>query len=190
MLRIGYNQAEKKLGFLLPENQMKRREEVYLKSVTCFIVDKTTGDVLLEKRTSNVLNAYSYDLVSGHVDGDEIGLQAMIRELKEEIGIGIEESSINLKKLKEFTPMHFENIGKYFVEFYCLLRSSKDGLEIDENEIDHIEWKPMEEVFRMIKDGETKAPKDFDYEPIFQKVREIYQGKQKENIVKEEDAQK
>ena len=36
----------------------------------------------------------------------------MIRELSEEVGIPIEESASNLKKVEEFIPMNFEIIGK------------------------------------------------------------------------------
>lgn len=185
MLRIGYNRNEKKLGTLLPENEKKRRNDVYMKVVTCFVVDKTTGDVLLEKRTGNGLNPDEYDLVSGHVDGDEIGIQAMIRELSEEVGIGIEETSCNLRKIEEFTPIHFDTIGNYLVEFYCLLRKSKEGLKLQEDEVEHIEWKEMDEAFRMIQDGETKFPKDFNYEEIFQKVKHIYQGKNEQQQTRE-----
>lgn len=119
-------------------------------------------------------------MVSGHVDGDEIGFQTMIRELSEEVGIPIEESASNLKKVEEFIPMNFEIIGKYFVEFYCLLRNTKEGLVLQEDEVTEIEWKPMEEVFEMLQQGKTRFPKDFNYEKIFQKVREIYQGKKEQ----------
>lgn len=177
MLRKGYSESGKGLGFLEPRNQKKRRDNVYMKAVTCFVIDKTTGEVLIEKRTGNGLNPDEFDLVSGHVDGDEIGFQSMIRELKEEIGIQVEESSSNLKKVEEFTPMNFESIGKYLVEFYCLLRSTKEGLELQEDEVTQIEWKSMEEVFEMLQQGKTRFPKDFDYEKIFKKVRDICQGK-------------
>lgn len=185
MSRIGYNRNGKKLGTLLPENEKKRRNDVYMKVVTCFVVDKTTGDILLEKRTGNGLNPDEYDLVSGHIDGDEIGIQAMIRELSEEVGIGIEESSCNLRKIEEFTPMKFDVIGNYFVEFYCLLRKSKEGLKLQEEEVEHIEWKKMDEVFQMLQQGATKFPKDFNYEKIFKKVREIYRGKSEQQQSRE-----
>lgn len=185
MSRIGYNKDGKKLGTLLPKNELKRRKDVYIKVVTCFVVDKTTGDILLEKRTGNGLNPDEYDLVSGHLDGDEIGVQAMIRELSEEVGIGIEESSCNLRKIEEFTPIKFESIGNYLVEFYCLLRKSKEGLKLQEDEIEHIEWKTMKDVFRMLQQGEKRFPKDFNYEKIFQKVRQLYQGKSEQQQSRE-----
>lgn len=177
MLRKGYSESGKKLGFLEPRNQKKRKDNVYMKAVTCFVIDKSTGEVLIEKRTRKGLNPDEFDLVSGHVDGDEIGFQAMIRELKEEIGISIEESSTNLKKVEEFTPMNFGSIGKYFVEFYCLLRKTKEDLKLQEDEVTEIEWKSMEEVFEMLQQGKTRFPKDFDYEKIFTKVRDICQEK-------------
>lgn len=180
MLRKGYSESGKGLGFLETRNQKKRSDNVYMKAVTCFVIDKATGDVLVEKRTRTGINPDEFDLVSGHVDGDEIGVQAIVRELNEEVGIPIEESVSNLKKVEEFIPMNFEIIGKYFVEFYCLLRNTKEGLVLQEDEVTEIEWKPMEEVFEMLQQGKTRFPKDFNYEKIFQKVREIYQGKSKQ----------
>ncbi len=185
MSRIGYNRDGRKLGTILPENEKKRRKDVYIKVVTCFVVDKTTGDVLLEKRTGKGLNPNEYDLVSGHLEGDEIGFHAMIRELSEEVGIGIDESSCGLKKIQEFTPVKFEVIGNYLVEFYCLLRKNKEGLRLQEEEVNNIEWKEMNEVFRMLQAGETKFPKDFNYEEIFQKVRQMYQGKNEQQASRE-----
>ena len=169
------------LGFLEPRNEEKLNSNVYLKAVTCFVIDKNTNKILLEKRTSKGMNPDQYDLVSGHVNGTEVGIQAMIRELQEEVGIQVEESSANIIKISESIPMSFESKGKlkkFFVEFFCLPRNSTD-LTLQESEVDSIEWVDMEEAFRMIQQGETKFPKDFDYEPIFQKVMEVCLGKNK-----------
>ncbi len=181
-----YKENGKSLGFLEPRNEEKLKSNVYLKGVACFVIDKKTNRVLIEKRTANGMNPNQYDLVSGHVDGTEIGYQAIVRELQEEVGIKIEESSANIIKISEAIPMTFESMGKsrrFLVEFFCLLRNSTET-ELQKSEVDCVEWIDMEEAFIKIQEGETRFPKNFDYEPIFKKVREICLGKNKKCIDK------
>lgn len=56
----------------------------YLSTVSCFVLDEN-NNVLVEIRGKNESQAYTYDLCSGHIDGNETPTQAMIREYVEEL---------------------------------------------------------------------------------------------------------
>ena len=61
-------------------------ESDWLKGVTCFVINEK-GEVLIEVRANKGLTPGKNDLCSGHLDNDETETQAMVRELKEELGI-------------------------------------------------------------------------------------------------------
>ena len=128
------------------------------------------------------------DLCSGHLDNDETETQAMVRELKEELGINLEESMNVVKVTQQGVPLGFESskkIKNFFITFYCLKRNSSK-IEIQKEEIDKYVWLPLEETFQLLKCGRTKFPKNFDYSDIFEKVRNIYYSQSKGNTQREE----
>ena len=75
-------------------------ESDWLKGVTCFVINEK-GEVLIEVRANKGLTPGKNDLCSGHLDNDETETQAMVRELKEELGIAFtEKDAIFLKEVK------------------------------------------------------------------------------------------
>lgn len=161
------------------EQEKKLTTDEWLKGVTCFVINEK-NEVLIEKRVNKGLTPKKLDLCSGHIDGEETETQAMIRELGEELGIKIEEA-MNVIKLKhENVPLKFDSSGKkanFFITFYCLKRNSSE-VEIQREEIDKIVWLPVEEAFALIKSKRTKFPTDYNYEEIFQEVRDICKGRE------------
>lgn len=154
----------------------KSLTDEYLYGVTCFVVNEK-NEVLMEVRANTELTPGKIDLVSGHVNGNEYGIGAMIRELNEEVGIrGVLENQI-FKVNENAKPLGFESKGKirnFFIDFYCLL-TSKSHFKIQPEEVEALKWVPMEEAFDMIKSGKTKFPKqqgNTNYDKIFEKVRE------------------
>lgn len=158
----------------------KAREKVeianedWLKGVSCFVINEN-NEVLIERRVNKGLTPGKLDLCSGHIDNSETATQAMIRELEEELGIKLEES-MNVKKLKApSAPLNFgskEKNRNFFINFFCLKRKNSE-VNIQEQEIQEILWLPLEECFELIRTGKTKFPQDYDYEEIFEEVREI-----------------
>ncbi len=166
---------------IIDRKEEKSLTDEYLHGVTCFVVNEK-GEVLMEVRADTELTPGKKDLVSGHVDGNEVPTQAIIRELKEEVGIKNVDSSQVIKLNKLSKPLGFESRGKirrFFIDFYCL-KTQKHHFTIQPEEVESLKWIPMEEAFRMISAGETKFPKqgrNVDYGPIFDKVRDIYLDK-------------
>lgn len=169
----------RQLRRIIATNQEKQlTEEEWLEGVSCFVVNEK-GEVLIEKRVGKGLTPNKLDLCSGHIDNEETQTQAMIRELKEELGIEIEESMNVIKLDSNAAPLRFLSSNKkrnFFITFYFLERDTSQ-VKIQEEEIEKIVWLPLEETFALIKSGRTKFPTDYDYEPIFQKVRDVYQNR-------------
>ena len=158
-------------------------ENDWLNGVTCFVINEK-GEVLIEVRANKGLTPGKKDLCSGHLDNNETETQAMIRELKEELGIGVEEAMNVVKITPKGVPLGFESSNKiknFFITFFCLKRNSSE-VKIQEEEIKRYVWLPLEETFELMKSGRTKFPKNFDYEEIFEKVRNVYYNKNKTEI--------
>lgn len=94
---------------------------------------------------------------------------------------------MNVRKLtNNGCPLIFESSGKkrnFLIDFYCLKRNKSD-VEIQKEEIAQIHWVKIEDCFELIEKGKTKFPKDYNYEAIFGKVREIIDKIEEKDISK------
>lgn len=168
------------------ENTLK--ESDWLNGVTCFVINEK-GEVLIEVRANKGLTPGKNDLCSGHLDNEETETQAMVRELREELGISLEEAINVVKVTPRAVPLGFESsnqIKNFFITFYCLKRNSSD-IKIQKSEIDRVVWLPLEEAFVLLKSGRTKFPKNYDYKEIFETIRNIYNQKTKIETQNRED---
>ena len=181
---IKYTRNKLPKGLINKEKESKIKENEWLKGVSCFILNEN-GDVLIEQRANKGLTPGKLDLCSGHVDNFEISFQAMIRELKEELGIDIQRESVKLHQLEpKNCPLVFESNGKnknFFITFFCLERNSSK-VKIQKEEVASIKYIPLKEAFKLIQDGKTKFPSDFDYREIFDQVYNIYKEKSIQNL--------
>lgn len=152
----------------------------FLKGVTCFVLNNK-GEVLLEQRANTELTPGKIDLVSGHVDNNEVEKQSIIRELWEEVGIPEQEAQRvqNLGRQR----LRFESNGKnrfFFIEFFYL-KINNISLKKQKEEVASLKWVPMEKAFDMIRKGTTKFPRQnniVNYEEIFDKIKEMYFNKE------------
>lgn len=168
-----------KIKQIIDKNQEKNlNEDDWLNGVTCFVLNEN-NEVLIEKRVNKGLTPGKLDLCSGHINGEETETQAMIRELKEELGIELEEALNVAKITSKPIPLEFKSDGrikKFFITFYCLLRNNSE-VNFQEEEIDKVVWLPLEETFELIKSGRTKFPNSYDYTKIFEEVKNISNNK-------------
>lgn len=177
-----YNMYEKDgsiVGKINPKHEL--RQNKWLQGVSGFVVNEK-GEILLEKRTSTGLTPDKIDLVSGHMDKEETPEQAMIRELREEVGIETTKKNSNLEQLGTI-PLIFTSRGskrKFMITFfYC--KYNGQAIQKQNTEVDKIMWLPMSEAFDLIRNGKTKFPYDTQLENIFKKVQEQQnKGKERE----------
>ena len=179
-----YDENGKIIDEINKKDEMNLDSDTWLKAVTCFVLNEN-GEVLIEKRVYKGINPGQLDLCSGHVDINETQTQAMIRELGEELGISLEEAMNVVKVSQDDLKFQIESSGKilnFLGTMYCLKRNSSK-VNIQKEEIEKIVWLPLEETFELIKSGRTRFPKNFDYEKIFQRVRNIRDGRKiNENV--------
>ncbi len=176
-----YDQTGKLKRIIDKKRESEVTEQEWLGGVTCFVINES-NEVLIEKRVNKGLTPGKLDLCSGHIDGEETETQAMIRELREELGIEFDEAINVMKITQKPLPLKFESSGKYknfFISFYCLKRSNSN-ITFQTDEIEKIVWLPLNEVFELIKSGRTKFPKDSNYDLIFEKIIDICKDKEQE----------
>lgn len=170
----------------IPTQQENEITNQFLKGVTCFVINEN-GEVLLEKRANTELTPGKIDLVSGHIDKDEIAKQSIIRELDEEVGIK-QNDSINVKEIATL-PLGFESKGKtrnFIITFYYLFTKSQK-FTVQTEEVKSLYWVPMEQAFELIKSGKTKFPKqnnNVNYDQIFETIKNAYLNR---NIIKKQE---
>jgi len=72
----------------------------YIITSHCFIIN-LSGQILLTQRSLNTNRGGKWEDTHGGVKSGETSLQAIVRELKEEIGINVKEDELNfIKTLK------------------------------------------------------------------------------------------
>lgn len=112
------------------------------RAVYGFIMDKN-ANVLLQKRSANKkLWPNMWDVtVGGHVDSGEIGRQALIREVKEELGIDIDDTDI--KYLIGSTSVNKKDdiINKHYNECYLITKDiDTSKIRLQKEEVSEVKY--------------------------------------------------
>ncbi len=114
------------------------------------------GDVLLQKRSANKkLWPNLWDITAGgHVLAGEFGTQALIREIKEELGIDVLEDEV--KYLVGSTSVNIKGniINKHFNECYIVMKDIDiSEIKLQEEEVSDIRWFTKEEILNRINNN-------------------------------------
>jgi len=136
----------------------------WIKCCTCFVIDDKEKKILFEKRGKRFLDPGKLDLCSGHVQSGELPIQAMVRELNEELSIKEDDSrSIHyLGELKiDYTNLKDETNKKQlkcFVSTYALRMKDISKIQIDNNEAISMGWLNLEDTLGFISNNMTRIP--------------------------------
>ncbi len=146
--------------------EIATREECHKKglwhrAVYAFIIDDNKN-ILLQKRSSNKkLWPNMWDVtVGGHVETGEFGRHALIREVKEELGIEINDNDI--KYLVGSTSINEEGniINKHYNECYLIMKNINIlDIKVQKEEVSEVKLFSKDELLRKISnnyDGLTK----------------------------------
>lgn len=141
-----YNSKKQKTGKIVErKSDIKFEKEDYIISVTCWIIN-SDKKILLTRRKLDKSSGGMWEPTTGLVKSEESSLQAIIRELNEEIGIEVENSEIKL--VKEIIE-HGQKCN-YFRDIYILKKDLdlkmidfKDGEVIDAKYVTISELKDM-----------------------------------------------
>ena len=125
------------------------------RAVYAFIID-AKGNILLQKRSNNKkLWPNMWDVtVGGHVDAGEFGRQALIREVKEELGILINDDDI--KYLVGSTSINEQGdiINKHYNEFYLITKNIDiSDIKIQKEEVSEVRYFSKDELLKRISNN-------------------------------------
>jgi isopentenyldiphosphate isomerase len=149
-------------------DRVESREECHNKgfwhkAVAVFIIN-SKNQILLQKRSSNKkLWPNLWDIsAGGHVLAGEFGFQAIIREIKEEIGIDINKNDILFIGAATSENIKKDIINKHFNEYYIVNKDIEIAdLKLQKEEVSDAEWFEKEDIIKRIENN---------YEGITEKI--------------------
>ena len=120
-----------------------------------FIIDNN-GMILLQKRSENKkLWPNMWDVtVGGHVDSGEFGRQALIREVREELGIQISDDDI--KYIVGSTSINRQEniINKHYNECYLITKNVDiSNITVQKEEVEDVKYFSKEELLKRINNN-------------------------------------
>lgn len=121
------------------------------------------GKLLLQKRNSGALNGI-YTPVSGHVDGSENVIEALVREAWEEAGIILNPSDLTVKVVAHLPNAPYKNGYADIINFFCFTDKYEGIIENKEPDkceslkfydLKNLPKEMMSHIFEVLKAYET-----------------------------------
>lgn len=134
-------------GRILPREEIHNRNYLH-NEVACFVINDNQ-EILLEKRSPN--KRYSpnkYGLCAGHVVFGESLKTALVREIKEEIGIKVNENDLTPFGEKEYTREDTNSHITYF--YYIKLNLKESDFTIQKEELTEVKWFKIEDIKKLV----------------------------------------
>ena len=106
--------------------------------IVAVLIHNEEGRFLIQKVAPRKGNYYA--TTAGHVQSGETDFtRAMLRELKEEIGLSATKSELELVKIRRY---------EYKFTFLYLMKSnvSTDNLHLQEDEVESVKWMSLDEI--------------------------------------------
>lgn len=149
-------------------NRVETREECHSKgfwhkAVALYVIN-SKNQVLLQKRSANKkLWPNLWDMTAGgHVLAGEFGFQAIMREMKEELGIDIDKNDITFIGCATSINIKSDIINKHFNEYYIVNKDIEiSDLKLQTEEVSDVKWVDKEEILKRIENN---------YEGITEKI--------------------
>lgn len=120
------------------------------------IIFNEQGEVLLQKRsTTKKLWPGLWDITAGgHVLAGEFGEKALIREVKEELGIEIKENEIRYLVGSRSSNIKGNIINNHFNECYIITKQVKIAdINLQKEEVEEIRWFTKQEILERINNN-------------------------------------
>ena len=139
--------------------------------VAAFVINDK-GQVLLQKRSANKrFSPNKWGICAGHVDAYESLENAIIREIKEEIGIDINPNKLIPLKGKKVSIRKTNSHITYF--YYIKLNLNEEDFIIQKEELSEVKWFDINEVIEMIKSKDEIVVFKDDILEFFYKLKAL-----------------
>lgn len=128
------------------------KKGLWHRAVYAFIIDEN-GNILLQKRSKNKrLWPDLWDVtVGGHVEAGEFGRQALIREVKEELGIDINDDDIKYLVGSISINEQGDIFNKHYNECYLITKTIDiSDINIQQEEVSEVKYFSKEELLKRI----------------------------------------
>lgn len=148
--------------------QLCHKKGLWHKAVAVFIIN-SKNQVLLQKRSKNKkMWPDMWDIsAGGHVLAGEFGFQAIIREIKEELGLSIKKEEITFIGCSTSINKKGDILNKHFNEYYVVTKDiDEKKLKLQKEEVSEVKWINKEEIIERIKnnyDGITDKEGCWEY---------------------------
>ena len=149
------------------DRKVVHRKGYYHREVGAWIVNKN-NEILIQKRSANKEgNPNKWSLTAGHVDSGEDVKEAMIREIKEEVGIDVKLEDLELLFISKHNSLTGSN--NVFGYLYLVRIDKKiEDFTIQEEEVSELKYISIEELEKIVKS------KDENYTfPKWERVEEM-----------------
>ena len=148
--------------------QLCHKKGLWHKAVAVFIIN-SKNQVLLQKRSKNKkMWPDMWDIsAGGHVLAGEFGFQAIIREIKEELGLSVKKEEIIFIGCSTSINKKGDILNKHFNEYYIVTKDiDEKNLSLQKEEVSEVKWINKEEIIERIKnnyDGITDKEGCWEY---------------------------
>ncbi len=160
-------------GRALPKDEFHTRG-FYYREVIGFIVNEKE-EVLLQKRSKNKkIKPNLWEVCYGHVSKGEEPEEAIIREVREEIGLEITSknfSPLGIELTQEFYEERYHNTFSYIY----LIRTNKkvSDFKMQEEEVSDLKYISIAELKNLLENSNKLAFSNFEYmSKIIEKIEE------------------
>lgn len=115
-------------------------ERFTLRAAVFLLAIKDNQTLLLRRRNTGWRDGY-FDLVAGHIDGNESLIDALIREAKEEVGLVIAPEDV---KFVHLSHTQFDN--EYFTVFFEVTKWVGEPKIMEPHHADRLQWFPLDDL--------------------------------------------
>lgn len=123
---------------------MKEKERFKLIPAVYLILRRDSG-VLLLRRANTGYQDGKYSLVAGHLDGDELGTDAMAREAKEEAGISLMPKDVKLVHVSH--RLNRNQPSQERIELFYEAWTWQDEIRnMEPEKCDDLSWYPIDDL--------------------------------------------
>jgi 8-oxo-dGTP diphosphatase len=109
-----------------------------------YLILRRGSEVLLLERANTGYQDGNYSVVAGHMDGDELGTTAMIREAKEEAGIELTADDLNFVHLVH--RLNRETGDERVDVFYEAYNWAGDISNVEPHKCSDLSWFPIDDL--------------------------------------------